>query len=236
MDRLAVSLLRKSRTSRTASSILSARFHRLRTLDDLREQLSRPQTILCLGNGPSSEDSRLAGLKHDALFRVNHSWIKRGFLADPDVVFAGGKPMMRAVSGAIFGLQAEGAEARLVATKLLRPGRGKVAYFDVNDLTGSIASFNWGHLRPTNGASMLATAVALQPARLVIAGIDLFSDPKGSYPGDRNTANAYSPGHSRETELAFVLGLLDSYSGELEIIGDVLAGEWERHRESRAMN
>jgi hypothetical protein len=73
-------------------------------------------------------------------------------------------------------------------------------------------------------------AVALQPTRLIVAGIDLFQHQSGSYPGDKATPNAYSPGHSRDTELAFVLNLFSAYDGELSIVGDVLRSEWERFR------
>ena len=82
--------------------------------------------------------------------------------------------------------------------------------------------------------STLATAVALAPQRLIVAGIDLFSDPAGSYPGDTATENAYSPGHSRDRELAFLLALLDLYRGDLVIVGSVLNAEWHRHRTATA--
>jgi hypothetical protein len=82
---------------------------------------------------------------------------------------------------------------------------------------------------------MLATAVALRPKRLIVAGIDLFQHPQGSYPGDSRTPNAYSPGHSRDKELAFILQLLGRYRGELVILSEVLRAEWEKtHTKSAA--
>ena len=36
------------------------KFERLESLEDLRRELGQPRTLLCLGNGPSSEDPRLA--------------------------------------------------------------------------------------------------------------------------------------------------------------------------------
>ena len=42
----------------------------------LNDRLGRPTTILCLGNGPSSEDPRIPP-EHDCLFRVNWVWRKR---------------------------------------------------------------------------------------------------------------------------------------------------------------
>jgi hypothetical protein len=228
--RFAARLIEAAPRSRVAGAILDRRCHRLRTIAELAAHLKQPRTIMCLGNGPSSEDPALATMPHDALFRVNHSWKSRGFLAKPDIVFCGGKPTMRAIDDAAFGLQTESASVALVSHRLFSPSMRRAVYFNANDMTDSLRAFDWGHLRPTNGASMLATAVALAPARLIVAGIDLFSDPAGSYPGDTATANAYSPGHSRDRELAFLLALLDLYRGDLAIVGSVLNEEWRRHR------
>jgi hypothetical protein len=226
---LGAGLLKLAESPRFRRAI-GRRLRRLRDLEELRARLKFPRTIMCLGNGPSSEDPGLLNLPHDALFRVNHSWLPRGFLAKPDVVFTGGRPTMRAVEGAIFGLQAAGTEMRLAIARGLNPLAGCTEYFDANDLTPSLRRFDWGHLRPTNGAAMLAVAMALAPQRVIVAGIDLFKHPDGSYPGDMATANAYSPGHTRETELAFLLGLFLRYQGELTIIGDILRQEWDRYR------
>ncbi len=204
------------------------RIGRIASLTQLREALGAPQTILCLGNGPSSEDPALSTLAYGALFRVNHSWQKRGLFTRPDVVFTGGKPTMRAVRGPIFGLQTQDAEERFAAIAALAPTLHPGRFFNVNDMTGSLGAFAWGNLRPTNGATMLAVAVALQPSRLIVAGIDLFQHRDGPYPGDKSTPNDYSPGHSRDTELTFLLTLLSNYRGELVILGDVLRSEWER--------
>lgn len=73
---------------------------------------------------------------------------------------------------------------------------------------------------------MIATAVALGPARLVIAGMDLFQHPEGSYPGDTSTPNAYTLRHDRDAELDFLLHVLRRYSGELVILGAPLARAW----------
>jgi hypothetical protein len=232
--RFAAGLIEAAPRSRMAGAILDRRCHRLRNIDELAAHLSKPKTIMCLGNGPSSEDPALASMPHDALFRVNHSWKSRGFLAKPDIVFCGGKPTMRAIDDAVFGLQTESAAVALVSNRLFSPSLRRAVYFNANDMTDSLRDFAWGHLRPTNGASMLATAVALAPERLIVAGIDLFSDPAGSYPGDTATENAYSPGHSRDRELAFLLALLDLYRGDLAIVGAVLNEEWRRHRAAKA--
>ncbi len=199
---------------------------------ELKERLASPKVILCLGNGPSSEYPMLENMKFDSLFRVNHSWLKRKGLVNPNVVFTGGRPTMRAVSGSIFGLQTPDAEGRLMLARAYNPLVGRTEFFNVNDVTASLKQFNWGHLRPTNGASMLATAVALNPEKLIVAGIDLFQHPEGSYPGDMATLNAYSPGHSRETELNYILQLFSEFRGEIIIVGDILRTHWEHCKQT----
>lgn len=213
---------------------LAWRFRQIPTLEALRYRLGSPHTILCLGNGPSSEDPALLGLQYDSLFRVNHSWLNRGLFTKPNVVFTGGRPTMRAVSGAIFGVQGADVETRLALVRGLNPVFGRTEFFVANDVAPALRRFDWKHLRPTNGATMLATAVALAPERLIIAGIDLFQHPAGSYPGDSATVNAYSPGHTRESELEFLLQLFTQYAGDLLIFGDILRNEWARYRTASA--
>ena len=52
-------------------------------LGTLRQRLGAPETILCLGNGPSSEDAGVADFADACLFRVNWTWRSRGLLARP---------------------------------------------------------------------------------------------------------------------------------------------------------
>ena len=74
---------------------------------------------------------------------------------------------------------------------------------------------------------MIAVAAALKPKRLVIAGVDLFQHPEGSYPGDKKTPNAYTPAHTLDKELAFMLFHLEQFGGEVVIIGEALARIWQ---------
>jgi hypothetical protein len=209
------------------------RIRRYKDQRELKDRLVSPKSIMCLGNGPSSEEAILGSLKKDVLFRVNHSWINRGFLTDADVIFTGGKPSMRAISGAIFGVPTADAERNLLLLRGYNPMFGRVEFFNVNDVTQSIKNYNWGHLRPTNGVCMLATAIALKPEKLIVAGIDLFQHPEGSYPGDSVAANAYSPGHSRDTEHDFIMHLFSGFSGEIVIVGEILRKAWESHQSSK---
>lgn len=215
------------------SPLLSSRLRpyvqRFDTLQALADRLDHPRTILCLGNGPSSEDPRLNDVTYDALFRVNHSWMERGLFTRADVVFTGGQTTMRAVKSAILGLQDEIGEKAMLMTR--GPGmlKAPIEYFVISRLGSYLTDFDWGQHRPTNGSAMIAAAVALQPDRLVIAGIDLFQHPEGSYPGDKSTANAYMPAHELDKELAFMFFHLDQFDGEIVIIGDALDREWREH-------
>jgi hypothetical protein len=209
---------------------VSWRVTRISSMDTLDLWLGSPTTILCLGNGPSSADPALLNVQHDILFRVNHSWLGKKFMEKPDVVFTGGRPTMRALDGVVFGLQNEEAEQRLIRTRAFNPFRSHSCFFNVNDVTDVLRKFDWGHLRPTNGASMVAAAIALKPEKLVVAGIDLFQHPEGSYPSESSVPNAYAPAHSRETELEFVMQLFAGFDGELVIVGDILRSAWENYK------
>jgi len=207
--------------------LLARRVRRLDDVEALREALGKPRTILCLGNGPSSEDPAVAETDYDVLFRVNHSWLSRGFLTSPDMVFTGSKATLATIKGAIFGLQSIKSEARLLVTRLLRPDLKGLRYATIERFGLYLSEPRWQGVRPTNGAAMLAVAVALQPARLVISGVDLYSHPEGSYPGDKVTPNAYSPGHEAESELALLMEALSLYKGELVILSAALRQSWE---------
>jgi len=234
LSRIMAALPAKLASSPRWRGIATWRIRRYSALPDLSTRLTTPKVIMCLGNGPSSEDPTLEAMPKDVLFRVNHSWLSRRYLADADVVFTGGRATMREVSGAIFGLQAPEAVNRLILARFYGPMMGRTEFFYVGDITSSLKDFEWGHLRPTNGASMLATAVALKPDKLIIAGIDLFLHPAGSYPGNCAAVNAYSPGHSRNSELDFLLKLFSGFSGEIVIIGEILRKAWEVHQSGGA--
>lgn len=210
--------------------LLAPKVRRLDDLEALRAALGNPRTILCLGNGPSSEDPGIADIRYDSLFRVNDLWLKRGLLTRPDLVFTGSKGALAAVKGAIFALHTVRSEARLLVGPLLRPQTWGFRYATIERFGLFIDEPRWAAVRPTNGAIMLATAVALQPERLVISGIDLFSHPAGTYPGDTRTPNAYTPGHDPDQELAILLEALGRYRGELVILSSALRERWDAFR------
>ena len=210
--------------------LLAPKVQRIDDLAALRVALGSPRTILCLGNGPSSEAPEVGRVSHDCLFRVNDLWLKRGLLTRPHMVFTGSKGALASVKGAIFGLHTVKSEARLLVAPLLRPLCWRFRYATIERFGLFINEPRWVAVRPTNGAIMLATAVALQPERLVISGIDLFSHPAGTYPGDTRTPNAYTPGHNPDSELAVLLEALSLYRGELVILSTALKERWEESR------
>jgi len=218
------------------------RFTMLESLDDLAAALDHPRVIACLGNGPSSEDPELAAITADAVFRVNHSWVGRpapqAALARPQMIFTGKRDTLKAYGQpTIYGLQSGTAARRIMlrAVGIPRPPaadgrrRQRIPLFVAGDRLE-----NFGPYLPTNGAVALATAVALAPERLVVAGMDLFSDPRGSYPGDTTTPNAYTVAHDRDAEAEFILRTLAACPGEVVIVGEVLRQRWNAYRDRQA--
>jgi hypothetical protein len=142
------------------------------------------------------------------------------------MVFTGQKRTLFTIrSKPIFGFQTRLAEAHLATHQIFNPLCRHMHYV-ILERIGVLDGLDCDGVRPTNGATMLATAVALAPQRLIVAGIDLFSDPAGAYPGDDQTANDYVVAHERSIEIAFILKTLQSYRGELIILGRQLTEKW----------
>jgi hypothetical protein len=208
--------------SRPGRLALQIRAHRIDSLDALRATLGPCDTILCLGNGPSSEDAGVSTISFDWLFRVNCSWVSRGRLTQPHVVFIGDGRCLRLLEGCVFGFRTVEEEARFLTDRLRHGRLRRLRYLTVERLPVSINECRWP-ARPTNGAAMVAMAAALEPKRLVIAGVDLFEHPSGAYPGDAATPNDYLLMHDRRTELAILDRALRRFRGELTVLSDPLA-------------
>lgn len=200
---------------------------RIESAGALRARLGNPEAILCLGNGPSSVDPRLATVRHDTLFRVNHDWRSGGFLDQPDMVFAGVKRSMRKMGSRPIGVATEQKAAALFACRLFEPWHGPVRFAVIDAIARDILPPISGRLRPTTGAYMIGAAVALAPRRLVIAGMDMFRHPAGAYAaasdGGHRDTNAYTPSHDYDTDAAFIRACLGHFHGELEIYSEALA-------------
>jgi hypothetical protein len=223
MERLALAAVERPRLR-----VLAGRgAARIATLEDLAAHLGHPHTIMCLGNGPSSEDPRLDALGCDALFRVNHLWQERGVRTDPALVFTGSVETVRRVRSPLIAISLARHEGRLVLAGLTRRGGPPFRFVTAERLGILVPGADWGEAVPTNGAYMLATAVALRPRRLVVGGIDLFRHAGGAYPGDPTTPNAYTPRHAAELDEQLILTTLAAYRGELVIVGDVLRELWQ---------
>jgi hypothetical protein len=184
------------------------------SLDALRPALNNPKTILCLGSGPSSnEDAAVAAVEAaDVIFRVKHRWLKEGRIHHADVVFIGTVESARQVPNAIL-LSPDTTTAYRVAWSALLRGR-RIRYGIVEALTPSFHTRDKSGARMTNGAAMLALAIAMKFERLIIAGIDLYSHPFGAYPGTPETANAYAPAHDREFERTHTLAMLQQQTAQ----------------------
>ncbi|QKC85491.1 hypothetical protein [Mesorhizobium sp. NZP2077] len=191
------------------------------SLHELAEKLGKPRTIVCLGNGPSSEDPRLADFSDAALFRVNWNWRGRNWLTAPDMVFtadpdlpgAGRRPLI-AFPTAVVG--------RPILLRHLRAMRPPSAgYVFIDEIDPPVADLA-GPMIATNGALMIAIAAALEPERIVIAGMDLYQHPEGRYPGDTTALDGYSRQHSAEIDLKLVRSALSGFDGETIILSDNL--------------
>ena len=202
-------------------------------LPSLAEALGHPKRILCLGNGPSSESGEVRALRaaqFDAVFRVNHRWLERDLFVRPHMVFAAGsKPVRRIAPPCIFCLQDwQRAQKVRLASLLLGRGRSLVVAEDLAILDDwkQLESDGFGSFAPSNGSVMLSLARALNPRHITVAGVDLFSDPQGAYPGDARTANAYGIFHSREKEREFTQRWIRAASEQdgidLRLIGQAL--------------
>jgi len=201
-------------------------------LSALSDALGHPQRILCLGNGPSSESDQVKKLHaqdFDAVFRVNHRWLGRGLFTEPQLVFAAGsKPVRKARSVGLFCVQdRQRAERTRFACLHFLSSRALVVAEDLHILKewDRLAEEGFGDSAPTNGVIMLAVAEALSPSHSTVAGMDLFADASGAYPGDRHTPNAYGIFHSAAKEKEFVVRWVarqHSQGRDVCVIGDVL--------------
>ena len=209
----------QSRGWARAATLLSRR--RIDDWPALRARLGAPRSVLVLGNGPSSEDPRLATLAHDCLIRVNWRWQKRGRLTKPQLVFAGDPATMTRVDDVIFGFWNVPLERAMLLRRLATRGPRPIEFATMERLSPVIRDVEWP-ARPTNGALAVLTAAALQPERLIVAGIDLFRHPDGRYPGDALTRNDYSHVHEMETDLGIMELALRDYRGELIVLSDIL--------------
>jgi hypothetical protein len=192
---------------------------RIASWDELSDCLGRPANILCLGNGPSSEHPALSRNAAEAVFRVNWRWRERGLHARPQVVFVGDPRTPAQISVPILGFRSREEANHVLWRECFRLRAPKFRFFIFEEMPG--AAGNWA-ARPTNGAVMVATAAALRPRRLTIAGIDLYQHPRGRYPDQSTALDGYNRVHDRQVEVAFIRRALDDFRGEVEILSPIL--------------
>jgi hypothetical protein len=197
-------------------------FRCLDSWGQIARELKSPRSILCLGNGPSSEDPALGARDFDCVLRVNWVWHARAKFAAPAIVFTADRDPPPAGALPLIAFPTR-ADAHEVLALYRAEGRMLSAYFVMAELPSALNARDWP-LRPTNGAMMIAAAAQLNPARLAIAGIDLYQHPDGKYPGDSAETNDYDAIHSRDNDLTAIALALRLYPGELTVIGDALRG------------
>ena len=195
---------------------------RIGSWSELRQLLGLPRTIICLGHGPSSEVPGLAAISSDALFRVNWRWRERGFLTSPQLVFVGDPRTPNRLPTPIFGFRSPEDANYVLWRQCLSSRLPRFRFFIFDLLPSPVSEQSWA-ARPTNGAIMIATAVALRPQRLVIAGIDLYCHPLGRHPGTTDAVDGYNRVHDRAVEIDIIRAALAGFSGELEILSPVLS-------------
>ena len=193
---------------------------RIASWDELRRRLSNPQTILCLGNGPSSEAPALEDLSFDSLFRVNWVWRDRGRHANPNLVFTADFDAPPSGTAPIICFPTR-KDANRILAGFARQRVGLPVEYVVFPEQAPELPRAWSY-RPTNGALMVAAAVQLRPSRLVVAGIDLYRHPDGKYPGSANESNDYDAIHHRDIDLAFIRAALNQFDGEVELLSEQL--------------
>lgn len=187
----------------------------------IAQALGHPSSILCLGNGPSSEDAAVAAHAEACLFRVNWIWHDRAQLTRPRVIFTADPELPPSGSDGLIGFPTRSDANRILGLYRRGGALPRGGYFVMSELPSPLLARPWP-LRPTNGAMMIAAAAQLHPARLVIAGIDLYQHPAGKYPGATAEANDYDAIHSRENDLAAIALALAQYGGEIVVIGEAL--------------
>jgi hypothetical protein len=197
--------------------------HRIGSWDALNRRLGRPRTILCLGNGPSSESRALENIHFDCLLRVNWVWRRRGRHTAPQLVFTADTDCPPESSPIICFPTREDAN-RILAGYPRRTGAPPQEYLVFTEMPSATRDTAWSH-RPTNGALMIAAAIQLRPSRLVIAGIDLYRHAAGKYPGLPEEQNEYDAIHHRDVDLTFIRAALKDHQGEVQILSEALEAE-----------
>lgn len=193
----------------------------IETLDGLKRRLAPRDTILCLGNGPSSEDPRLLAEADATLFRVNWIWAERSWLDAPDLVLTGDPDLVRLDRQPVIVFPNRETGEPVLQDHLSRGCLPDAGFVLLDRFTPMLADLS-GPQIPTNGALMVALAVALRPKRIVIAGIDLYRHPRGKYPGAPDEPVGYTSQHSVEIDLDLIGRALGAFEGETIILSENL--------------
>lgn len=194
---------------------------RIGALAALKARLGEAGTIVCLGNGPSSEDPRLADFADALLFRVNWIWLARGWMTEPDAVFTADADLVRPRREPVVLYPTEALGAPILAAHAAAGRRPHGGYAFLDRFDPPVADLS-GPQIPTNGALMVALAARLAPRRIVVAGIDLYRHPKGRYPGVAEDGEGYAAQHRAGLDVALIRRALGAWGGEAVLLSDNL--------------
>lgn len=190
------------------------------SLDELKFQLGTPKTILCLGNGPSSESPEVLETTFDCLFRVNWIWRDRGLLNRPALVMTGDPDPPTGSPIPILAFPNETVGLAVLWKHWQQKHLPSNGYTIVDQLL-RLPHEDSVHV-PSNGAIIIALAAGLAPRHIIVAGMDLYSHDQGRYPGDRVAVDGYSRDHDRQTDIEFIKAALAKYRGEITILSERL--------------
>ncbi len=139
-----------------------------------------------------------------------------------DMVFTGDASSVAVLAPRLFGFRTIEEERQILMRHALRLHAPRFRYATAQRLPVAVNGARWT-ARPTNGAAMIAVAAALQPQRLIIAGIDLYEHEAGIYPDEAGAPGGYLLLHDREVEVEIIRRALDGFSGEVAVLSQPLA-------------
>jgi hypothetical protein len=138
------------------------------------------------------------------------------------MVFVGDLATTARISSCVFGFRTIAWESEILLRHLLfHLTLRRLEYFTYERVSRLLSDERWP-THPTNGVVMVATAVGLRPKKIIIAGMDLYEDPAGRYPGDVVGDNNYPQIHSREVEVHALCSIIAQFSGETCILSEPL--------------
>ena len=122
---------------------------RIDSLNELKARLGQYETIVCLGNGPSSEDPRLSDYQGATVFRVNWIWTQRNWFAAPHLVFTGDPDLVQLPSQPIVAYPTQETGEPILRDHGASCHHSQAGYIDLDRFMPSLTNFSKPQI-PTN--------------------------------------------------------------------------------------